>query len=126
MAPFRASRERHNISLAEVAVTVVQSHGRRSTKDDDELLTPVVEVVDELTATRLKLPERAAQRSACRSDEASRPYAAPVGNVCPHVVRITRHCGRVYDDAGPRLPTPSLPPSVGQGRPRQESQAARR
>jgi hypothetical protein len=88
MASFGTSGKWHNISLVEVAITVVQSDGGLAAKDDDELLAPVVEVVNELRATRLKLPERAAERPG--SDEALRPYSAPVGNVGPHVLRVAR------------------------------------
>jgi len=89
MTAFWSSREWNSVSLVELAVAVVQSHGRLTPADDDQLLAPVVEVVDELRATRLKLPERSAERPG--SDEALRPYSAPVGNVRPYVLRFTRH-----------------------------------
>jgi len=43
-----------------VTVTVVQSYRRLATKDDDQLLAAVAEVVHELRTSRLKLPERTA------------------------------------------------------------------
>ena len=89
MTAFGSSREWNHVSLVELAVTVVQSHRRLAAKDDDQLLASVVEVVDELRATRLKLPDRTAERPG--SDKALRSYSAPVGNVRPDVLRVTRH-----------------------------------
>ena len=67
MAAVGTSWQRHDVSLAELAFTVVQPDDGLATKDDDELLTSVVEVVDELRSTGLELPNRAAERSAVRS-----------------------------------------------------------
>jgi hypothetical protein len=85
---FGPSWERYDVSLLELAVTVMQPDDGLATKDDDELLACVVEVVDKLRSTRLELPNGAAERAALRSSQASRANAAPVGNVRPKVSRV--------------------------------------
>ena len=88
MTPFGTSWKRYDISLLELAVTVMQPDDGLATKDDDELLACMVEVVDELRSTRLELPNRATERSAVRSNQASHANPAPVGYVRPKVSRV--------------------------------------
>jgi hypothetical protein len=64
VATFGASRQRHHVSVVQLAFTVMQPDGGFTAKNDHELLASVVEVVDELRSTRLELPYRAAKRSA--------------------------------------------------------------
>ena len=45
MATLGASGKRNNVTLVKVTVTVVQSYRRLATKDDDQLLAAVAEVV---------------------------------------------------------------------------------
>ena len=88
MTPFGPSWKRHDVSLVELAVTVVQPDGGLATKDDDEFLACVVEVVDELGSTRLEFPNRAAERTAFCSNQGSRTHPAPVGNFRPETFRV--------------------------------------
>ena len=88
MTPSRPSWEGYDVSLVELAVTVMQPDDGLATKDDDELLACMVEVVDELRSTRLELPNRATERSAVRSNQASHANPAPVGYVRPKVSPI--------------------------------------
>jgi hypothetical protein len=89
VASGRTTRERHHVSLAELAVAVVQPDDRLTAQNQDELLASVVKVVDDLGATGLKLPDRSAQRSTFGSNEAARTDATPVGNVGPHVLGVS-------------------------------------
>lgn len=88
MASTGATWERNDVPLAELTVTVVQTNDRFAAQNDDQLLASVVVVVDELRATWLELPDRTSQRSPFGSDKTSCADAAPVGNLCPDILRI--------------------------------------
>ena len=57
VASSRTTLERHHVSLAKLTVAVVQTHDGLAAQNDNQLLASVVEVVDELGATGLELPD---------------------------------------------------------------------
>ena len=62
--------------MLQAAVTVVQAHGWFTLNNHDQFFAAVVEVVDELCATRLEVPDRRTQRPAFSTDE-SKPDPKP-------------------------------------------------
>ena len=88
--PLRGLLGAANIPLGELAITIVESDRGLAAQDDDQLLASVVEVVDELSASRLKLPDRSTERSVFGTNETPRTDSAPVRDIRPDVVRVTR------------------------------------
>jgi hypothetical protein len=62
MTALRPARQRDDISFAKLPVPVVQANSRLSAEHNEQFLAAVMEVVDELAATGLELPQRRAQR----------------------------------------------------------------
>ena len=92
MSATTPAGQRHNVPFPELPVAVVQAHDRCSPKDDEELVAAVVEVVDELTTTRLELPQgRAETRTTLGAHESPSANASPVWNRFPDVARVIRH-----------------------------------
>lgn len=82
------TRKRDDVALGQDVISVVHPHGRRAAEHDEQLLGPVVEVVDELRAHRLELPHGRTEAVRLRADQSASADAAPVRNVVPDVRRV--------------------------------------
>jgi hypothetical protein len=91
MTALRPARQRDDISFAKLPVPVVQANSRLSAEHNEQFIAAVMEVVDELTATGLELPQRRAQRPFAPPHQSPRADTAPVGDLLPHVARILKH-----------------------------------
>lgn len=90
------AREADHVALSQLTVTVRHANSRCSAQHDEQFLARVVEVVDELSLARLKLPHRSAQASG--SNEPSRTDTVPVGEVIPDVIGVLH----IASFSGPR------------------------
>jgi hypothetical protein len=91
MTALRPARQRDDISFAKLPIPVVQANSRLSAEHYEQFLAAVMEVVDELAATGLELPQRRAQRPFTPPYQSPRADTAPVGDFLPYVARILRH-----------------------------------
>jgi hypothetical protein len=86
------TRQGDNVPFAELSFAVVQTHNRCSTKDDEQLVAAVVEVVDELRTTGLELPQGCAEPSTTLgTNESASANASPVWNRFPDIARVVGH-----------------------------------
>jgi len=88
---LRPAWKRQHLALRKDAITVMHQDGRRPSQDDQQLLASVVEVIDELRRSRLKLPNRCAEGIRRRPNKLPCSESTPIRNLVPNVRGVLAH-----------------------------------